>query len=148
LNDVEHERFVVRNYVCHLDHDQLGYVDIRGTLATVVYDTLLGETMLEKAEALYVKLVELTNIVFRKSGPGVMWVCMSPEIYMHFEPKVKPSDDDVFPTGGPDIMFMGIIERKWVVFVDPLLNQEMMVISNGFQPQTSEPGARKRFASL
>lgn len=56
------------------------------TVASVNFNTLLGDTIKEKYESLYVRLIEVENIVLRASTKeGDMWLCTSPEIASIFE---------------------------------------------------------------
>lgn len=42
----------------------------------------IGDTIMEKYESLYIKLVEITNILISKGAAGYFWITTSPEIIM------------------------------------------------------------------
>ena len=50
------------------------------------FSTALGDTIKEKYESLYVKVVEVTNVVHRKTlRGGANWIVTSPEVASIFE---------------------------------------------------------------
>lgn len=51
------------------------------------FETALGETIREKYESLYVRVVEVSNVINRKTlHGGANWLVTSPEVASIFEP--------------------------------------------------------------
>jgi hypothetical protein len=51
------------------------------------FDTALGETIREKYESMYVKVIEVSNLISRKTiSGGANWLVMHPEVASIFEP--------------------------------------------------------------
>ena len=93
-----------------------------GTKTAFDWNCLDGDTILEKYEPLYVKLVEVTNVIIRKGGYGYFWVLCNPLMGTVFENAMgfKESPTDYFPQGTEEILWIGTLHRKWRLYTDPL----------------------------
>lgn len=126
----------------YLKHDDLVNLNV-GTVAGVNYKTISGNTLFERYESIHCKVTELTNIIIAKGGSGYFWVVMSEPMYQHFTHKVIPSKQEIYPQGTKDIQHMGILNRKWDIYIDPLIETNKMII--GCRNHPDEP---KYFGSL
>lgn len=105
------------------------------------WNTALGDTVKEKYESLYVKLVELTNVMVVKGAKGYFWIVAAPEIGSIFETATAgffPALCDgnysqQVPLGVPDIYELGLVNRKWKLFVDPSLDNTTVLIGVGME---------------
>lgn len=107
-----------------------------GTVALWDWNTALGDTMREKYESLYVKIAELTSVIIRKGGKGRFWLMVPPEVVAVLETSISfgwnadPSVDHM-SMGTDTIMELGILARKWRVYVDPKMNYHQFLIGVG-----------------
>jgi hypothetical protein len=105
-----------------LTHDD--FMEIRkkaGTMTAFDWNCMDGNTIAEKYEPLYVKLVEVTNVVIRKGGSGYFWIATSPEMATVFQSTMafKDSPTEYLPQGTGDIQWIGTVNRKWRLYTDP-----------------------------
>lgn len=124
--DAEAELTAVLAQEINLEIDREVLTDLRnnaGTVAAWDFNTALGDTIKEKYEALYVKLVELSNVVHRKTlRGGANWLVTSPEVASIFETATAgfaPTMSDTF-TSSLGIQYVGTINSKWRLYKDPL----------------------------
>jgi len=124
--DAEAELTSVLAQEINLEIDREVLTDLRnnaGTVSAWDYNTALGDTIKEKYEALYVKLVEISNVVHRKTlRGGCNWIVCSPEVSSIFETATAgfgPTMSDTF-TGNLGIQYVGTINGKWRMYKDPL----------------------------
>lgn len=124
--DAEAELTSVLAQEINLEIDREVLTDLRnnaGTVSAWDFNTALGDTIKEKYEALYVKLVEISNVVHRKTlRGGCNWVVCSPEVASIFETATAgfgPTMSDTF-TGNLGIQYVGTISGKWRMYKDPL----------------------------
>jgi len=106
-----------------------------------------GDSLKEKYTSLYAKLKELTNTILSKGGKGFFWIVTSSDIVNWIEEvtyekyarsKFILSADDHMPLGYNYVAFWGILDRKWRVYVDPLVPADNMLIGAGYAKKTSE----------
>lgn len=94
-----------------------------GTVAAWDFNTALGDTIKERYESLYVKLVEISNVIHRKTlRGGANWIVTSPEVASIFETATAgfaPSPSDTF-TSSLGVQYVGTVNRRWQVYKDPL----------------------------
>jgi hypothetical protein len=87
--DAEAELTAVLAQEINLEIDREVLTDLRnnaGTVAAWDFNTALGDTIKEKYESLYVKVVEVSNVVHRKTlRGGCNWLVTSPEVASIFE---------------------------------------------------------------
>jgi hypothetical protein len=106
-----------------LTHDD--FMEIRkraGTMTAFDWNCLWGNTISEKYEPLYIKIIEVTNVVIRKGGSGYFWLACGPEMATVFQSTMafKESPTEYFPQGTNDIQWIGTVNRKWRLYTDPL----------------------------
>ncbi len=124
--DAEAELTAVLAQEINLEIDREVLTDLRnnaGTIAAWDFNTALGDTIKEKYESLYVKLVELSNVIHRKTlRGGANWLVCSPEVASIFETATAgfaPTMSDTF-TSSLGIQYVGTVNSKWRLYKDPL----------------------------
>jgi hypothetical protein len=124
--DAEAELTAILAQEINLEIDREVLTDLRnnaGTVAAWDFNTALGDTIKEKYEALYVKLVELSAVIHRKTlRGGANWIVTSPEVASIFETATAgyaPTMSDTFTTS-LGIQYVGTINSKWRLYKDPL----------------------------
>lgn len=124
--DAEAELTAVLAQEINLEIDREVITDLRnnaGTVAAWDFSTALGDTIKEKYESLYVKLVELSNVIHRKTlRGGANWIVCSPEVASIFETATAgfaPTMSDTF-TSSLGIQYVGTVNSKWRLYKDPL----------------------------
>lgn len=124
--DAEAELTAVLAQEINLEIDREVLTDLRnnaGTVSAWDFATALGDTIKEKYESLYVKLVEIGNVVHRKTlRGGANWIVCSPEVASLFETATAgfaPTMSDTF-TSSLGIQYVGTINSKWRMYKDPL----------------------------
>jgi len=124
--DAEAELTAVLAQEINLEIDREVLTDLRnnaGTVATWDFNTALGDTIKEKYEALYVKIVEVSNVVHRKTlRGGCNWIVTSPEVASIFETATAgfaPASSETF-TSSLGIQYVGTINNRWRLYKDPL----------------------------
>lgn len=105
-----------------------------GTTVTWDWTTISGDTIKEKYEALYIKLVETTNMVVHKGGKGFFWLVCTPEMSDLLATTVNfvPAFNEQFPLGYNIVQRMGILGKRWLVYSDPLVPVGTILIGAGF----------------
>jgi len=106
-----------------------------GTTITFDWKTLsLGDTIKEKNEALYTKLVETTNMVVQKGGKGFFWIVCTPQMsdFMATSVNFVPAFNEQFPLGYNIVQRMGILGKRWLIYSDPLVAADTLLIGAGF----------------
>lgn len=124
--DAEAELTAVLAQEINLEIDREVLTDLRnnaGTVSAWDFNTALGDTIKEKYESLYVKIVELSNVIHRKTlRGGANWLVTSPEVASIFETATAgfaPTMSDTF-TSSLGIQYVGTINSKWRLYKDPL----------------------------
>jgi len=124
--DAEAELTAVLAQEINLEIDREVLTDLRnnaGTVASWDFNTALGDTIKEKYESLYVKVVEVTNIVHRKTlRGGCNWLVTSPEVASIFETATAgfaPAPSETF-TSSLGIQYVGTVNNRWRLYKDPL----------------------------
>lgn len=124
--DAESELTAVLAQEINLEIDREVLTDLRNNAGTVTawdFNTALGDTIKEKYESLYVKIVEVSNVVHRKTlRGGCNWLVTSPEVASIFETATAgfaPAPTDTF-TGSLGIQYVGTINNRWRLYKDPL----------------------------
>lgn len=124
--DAEAELTAVLAQEINLEIDREVLTDLRnnaGTVAAWDFNTALGDTIKEKYESLYVKIVELSNVIHRKTlRGGANWIVTSPEVASIFETATAgfaPTMSDTF-TSSLGIQYVGTINSRWRLYKDPL----------------------------
>ncbi|MFW5871688.1 MAG: hypothetical protein ACOCUT_01140 [bacterium] len=124
--DAEAELTQVLAKEINLEIDREIITDLRvnaGTTATWDFSTALGDTIKEKYESLYVKVVEVSNIIHRKTlRGGANWMITSPEVASIFETSTAgfaPAPSNNFESS-LGIQYIGTVNNRWRLYKDPL----------------------------
>ena len=132
--DAEAELTAVLAQEINLEIDREVLTDLRnnaGTVASWDFNTALGDTIKEKYESLYVKVVEVSNIVHRKTlRGGCNWIVTSPEVASIFETATAgfaPAPSETF-TSSLGIQYVGTVNSRWRLYKDPLIPTGQMVL--------------------
>ena len=132
--DAEAELTAVLAQEINLEIDREVLTDLRNNAGTVTawdFNTALGETIKEKYESLYVKVVEVSNVIHRKTlRGGANWLVTSPEVASIFETATAgfaPAPSETF-TSSLGIQYVGAVNNRWRLYKDPLFpsNQILM----------------------
>jgi hypothetical protein len=124
--DAEAELTAVLAQEINLEIDREVLGDLRnnaGTVSAWDFNTALGDNIKEKYESLYIKVVEVSNVVHRKTlRGGCNWIVTSPEVSSIFETATAgfaPSPSETF-TSSLGIQYVGTVTNKWRLYKDPL----------------------------
>lgn len=102
-----------------------------GTVSSWDFNTALGDTIKEKYESLYVKVVEVSNVVHRKTlRGGCNWMVTSPEVASIFETATAgfaPAPSETF-TSSLGIQYVGTVNNRWRLYKDPLFPQGQILM--------------------
>ena len=132
--DAESELTAVLAQEINLEIDREVLGDLRanaGTVSTWDYSLALGDTIKEKYESLFVKLVEISNVVQRKTlRGGCNWIVCSPEVASIFETATAgfaPTPSENFTTN-LGVQYIGTVNNRWRLYKDPAfpVNQLLM----------------------
>lgn len=95
------------------------------------FNTSLGATILEKYQSLTVKICETTQVLIRNGASGYFWIICSPEVSSIFEKSVKTNKKhDYYPMGIKNRQFIGIMDKRWRVYVDPNMQPTYLLIGH------------------
>lgn len=132
--DAEAELTAVLAQEINLEIDREVLTDLRnnaGTIAVWDFNTALGDTIKEKYESLYVKVVEVSNVVHRKTlRGGCNWLVTSPEVASVFETATAgfaPAPSETF-TSSLGIQYVGTVNNRWRLYKDPLFPQGQILM--------------------
>ena len=124
--DAEAELTAVLAQEINLEIDREVLTDLRnnaGTVSSWDFNTALGDTIKEKYESLYVKVVEVSNVIHRKTlRGGANWLVTSPEVASIFETATAgfaPAASETF-TSSLGIQYVGTVNNRWRIYKDPL----------------------------
>ena len=132
--DAEAELTAVLAQEINLEIDREVLTDLRnnaGTVAVWDFNTAFGDTIKEKYESLYVKVVEVSNVVHRKTlRGGCNWLVTSPEVASIFETATAgfaPNPSETF-TSSLGVQYVGSINGRWRLYKDPLFPQGQILM--------------------
>lgn len=132
--DAEAELTAVLAQEVNLEIDREVLTDLRlnaGTVAAWDFNTALGDTIKEKYESLYVKIVEVSNVVHRKTlRGGANWIVTSPEVASIFETATAgfaPQTSETF-TSSIGIQYVGTVASRWRLYKDPLFPTNQILL--------------------
>jgi hypothetical protein len=123
--DAEAELTAVLAQEINLEIDREVLTDLRnnaGTVSAWDFNTTMGYTIKEKYESIYVKIAEISNIIYRKTLRGANWIVTSPEIASIFETATAgfaPAPSETF-TSSLGIQYVGTVNARWRLYKDPL----------------------------
>jgi len=132
--DAEAELTAVLAQEINLEIDREVLGDLRDNAGTVTawdFNTSLGETIKEKYESLYIKLVEVSAVIHRKTlRGGANWVVTSPEVASMFETATAgfaPAPSETF-TSSLGIQYVGTVNNRWRLYKDPLFPSNQLLM--------------------
>jgi hypothetical protein len=132
--DAEAELTAVLAQEINLEIDREVLTDLRnnaGTIAAWDFNTALGETIKEKYESLYVKIVEVSAVIHRKTlRGGANWLVTSPEVASIFETATAgfaPAPSETF-TSSLGIQYVGTVNNRWRLYKDPLFPTNQILL--------------------
>ena len=132
--DAEAELTAVLAQEINLEIDREVLTDLRnnaGTIAAWDFNTALGETIKEKYESLYVKIVEVSAVIHRKTlRGGANWLVTSPEVASIFETATAgfaPAPSETF-TSSLGIQYVGTVNNRWRLYKDPLFTTNQILL--------------------
>jgi hypothetical protein len=132
--DAEAELTAVLAQEINLEIDREVLTDLRnnaGTVSSWDFNTALGDTIKERYESLYVKIVEVSNVVHRKTlRGGCNWIVTSPEVCSIFETATAgfaPAPSETF-TSSLGIQYVGTVNNRWRLYKDPLFPQGQLLM--------------------
>lgn len=132
--DAEAELTAVLAQEINLEIDREVLTDLRnnaGTVSVWDFNTALGDTIKEKYESLYVKIVEVSNVIHRKTlRGGANWLVTSPEVASIFETATAgfaPAASETF-TSSLGIQYVGTVNNRWRLYKDPLFPQGQVLM--------------------
>ena len=132
--DAEAELTAVLAQEINLEIDREVLTDLRlnaGTVAAWDFNTALGDTIKEKYESLFVKIVEVSNVVHRKTlRGGANWIVTSPEVASMFETATAgfaPQQSETF-TSSIGIQYVGAVAPRCRVYKDPLFPTNQILL--------------------
>ena len=112
-----------------------------GTIAPWDWNTALGDTIKEKYESFYCKLLEVRKTLIAKGVAGYMWIAASPEICSILEVSTHlfspaPSGDwscewaglGVTPVGINYVDYCGTVGGNWRLYKDALMSQNVVLM--------------------
>ncbi len=112
--------------------------EVACTVSVWDFNTSLGGTIVEKYETMYVKILEISNVMIRKGAKGFFWLICSPEVssVLEFSFKLREERDapDYMPMGISEKQCIGILDKRWRVYVDPMMNMNHLIIGCGSKP--------------
>lgn len=132
--DMEAELTAVLAQEINMEIDREVLTDLRnnaGTVSAWDFNTSLGDTIKEKYESLYVKIVEISNVVHRKTlRGGCNWIVTSPEVASIFETATAgfaPTPSETF-TSSLGIQYVGTVNSRWRLYKDPLFPTSQVLL--------------------
>ena len=118
------------------------------------FNTSIGNTVRDKYDSLFIKIVEITSVLLRKGASGCFWIVMSPEVFSIMD---SATSDQQIAKKGPfgidveqesmglqegKITDMGVISRRWRVLVTPEWPQNSLLIGCGTKENLPQHYAR------
>lgn len=132
--DAEAELTAVLAQEINLEIDREILLDLRrnaGTIASWDLSAAAGDTIKEKYESLYVKVVEVSNIIHRKTlRGGANWIVTSPEVAAIFETATAgfaPAPSNTF-SSSLGIQYIGTVNNRWKLYKDPLFSSNQILM--------------------
>jgi len=132
--DAEAELTAVLAQEINLEIDREVLQDLRTNAGTVTawdFNTSLGDTIKEKYESLYVKVVEISSVIHRKTlRGGANFIVTSPEVASIFETATAgfaPAPSETF-TSSLGIQYVGTVNNRWRLYKDPLFQSNQLLM--------------------
>ena len=132
--DAEAELTAVLAQEINLEIDREVLQDLRANAGTVTawdFNTSLGDTIKEKYESLYVKIVEISSVIHRKTlRGGANFIVTSPEVASIFETATAgfaPAPSETF-SSSLGIQYVGTVNNRWRLYKDPLFQSNQLLM--------------------
>jgi hypothetical protein len=132
--DAEAELTAVLAQEINLEIDREVLGDLRnnaGTVAAWDFSTAIGQTIKEKYEALYVKIIEVSNVIHRKTlRGGANFIVTSPEVASIFETATAgfaPAPSETF-TSSLGVQYVGTVANRYRLYKDPLFPTSQLLM--------------------
>lgn len=99
------------------------------------WNQLFSGSIEGRRDDLYCCLKDYTNTIIGKGGKGYFWIVTSQELVFVLSCKDFNYKDSVeqMPLGYDYVMFEGILQKKWLLYNDPLIAKNKMLIGAGFR---------------
>lgn len=97
------------------------------------FNSALGNTICEKYHSLAVKLTEVSMVIARKGGKGYFWIICSPVASAILDQDIVRSgqdNDDYLPIAVDYKKCIGVIGKRWRVYVDTETVEHMILIGH------------------
>ena len=132
--DAEAELTAVLAQEINLEIDREVLGDLRnnaGTVSAWDFSTAIGQTIKEKYEALYVKIIEVSNVIHRKTlRGGANFIVTSPEVASIFETATAgfaPAPSETF-TSSLGVQYVGTVANRYRLYKDPLFPSNQLLM--------------------
>lgn len=114
-----------------------------GTIAAWDFNTSIGDTIRDKYDSLFIKIIEVTGVLLRKGATGFFWVVTSPEIFSIMDSATSDKTiekNSVFGIHAEQesmglqegkLTDMGVMSRRWRVLVTSEWPSNMILIGCG-----------------
>lgn len=119
-----------------------------GTICNWDFAAALGDTILEKYESLYVKVIELNQVMLAKGAEGYFWIVASPEVASIFEvaragfsPATSYATRDDEPVmyqyssrvnhDELPVQYVGSINHRWKLYKDAVMEPSTLLMGVG-----------------
>lgn len=119
-------------------HEQIeDFIKNAKTFSAWDFACACGDTIKEKYEDFYVKLVELNKILLRKGAKGWFFIVTTSEIASIIDLSMNGAYTSniinykihgVLPQGLPDVKYIGSVGNKWLVFSDDQLAANVLLM--------------------
>lgn len=116
-----------------LTHDRaLKWLEDIETRTDWDHDRALGDTLKEKYESLYVRLVELTHVLIARGANGYFWLIMGQEPASIFDSVAYlESNGEMIEMGSNKVYRLGGLNRRWHIYVDPQMPPDQIIVGAG-----------------
>jgi hypothetical protein len=149
--------YVVPTFESFFDSSVLKMIlDSSGTRLSWDWRCSLGDTIMEKLESFYIKLIELNNVLISKGAKGYFWIAASPiiceltETSVAFKPCPNRNKEEelsvgrliggVLAQGIPDVFYIGTINTNWRVYKAPFSEGKLLMGCNDCQQDCAHYG--------
>lgn len=105
-----------------------------GTRAAWSWASALGDTVMEKFESIFVKLIELTNVLEAKGAEGELWLLTGTQMGEVLKCSASFSGDSTPPRDALGILYHGMINKRWRLWIDSKAPSNQMLLGAGYDP--------------
>lgn len=129
-----------------------------GTISSWDFNTSIGETIRDKYDSLFIKIIEITGVLLRKGATGFFWVVTSPEVFSIMDSATSDKtitknsmygvNQEAMGLQEGQLTDMGVMSRRWRVLVTPEWPTNMMLIGCGSKENGPNHYARLSIANF